>query len=144
MQTFPENRQGTGSTLNKTQQEYQHNALKNAIVNRTAKSGTSFVSVAAGTKIDSLDASTDLFDEKNEANLNNDIACDMGVSAALLGAITTGTFAGGVHNLSMITAQLYTWVCEWKKELVLSVKTSNSTASRRTVPLSPASSAEPG
>ena len=42
----------------------------------------------------------------------------MGVSAALLGAITTGTFAGGVHNLSMITAQLYTWVCEWKKELV--------------------------
>ena len=118
VQTFPENRQGTGSTLNKTQQEVQHNALKNAIVNRTAKSGTSFVSVAAGTKIDSLDASTDLFDEKNEANLNNDIACDMGVSAALLGAITTGTFAGGVHNLSMITAQLYSWVCEWKKELV--------------------------
>ena len=118
VQTFPENRQGTGSTLNKTQQELQHNALKNAIVNRTAKSGTSFVSVAAGTKLDSLDASTDLFDEKNEANLNNDIACDMGVSAALLGAITTGTFAGGVHNLSMITAQLYTWVCEWKKELV--------------------------
>lgn len=118
VQTFPENRQGTGSTLNKTQQETQHNALKNAIVNRTAKSGTSFVSVAAGTKIDSLDASTDLFDEKNEANLNNDIACDMGVSAALLGAITTGTFAGGVHNLSMITAQLYAWVCEWKKELV--------------------------
>ena len=118
VQTFPENRQGTGSTLNKVQQETQHNALKNAIVNRTAKSGTSFVSVAAGTKIDSLDASTDLFDEKNESNLNNDIACDMGVSAALLGAITTGTFAGGVHNLSMITAQLYTWVCEWKKELV--------------------------
>ena len=118
VQTFPENRQGTGSTLNKTQQEVQHNALKNAIVNRTAKSGTSFVSVAAGTKISSLDASTDLFDEKNESNLNNDIACDMGVSASLLGAITTGTFAGGVHNLSMITAQLYSWVCEWKKELV--------------------------
>ena len=117
-EVFPENKQGTGSTLNKTQQETQHNALKRAVVNKNTRGGTSFVSLAAGTKLGSVDTSTDIFDEKNESNLNNDIATDMGVSAALLGAITTGTFAGGVHNLSMITAQLYTWVCEWKKELV--------------------------
>lgn len=117
-QVFPENKQGTGSTLNKQQQETQHNALKQAIASKNSRGGTSFVSLAAGTILDSVDTSTDIFDEKNEANLNNDIACDMGVSAALIGAVATGTFAGGVHNLSMITAQLYTWVCQWKNELV--------------------------
>ena len=117
-EVFPENRQGTGSSLTKGQQEKQHNTLKNAILQKNNRGGLSFISLAAGTKLDSIDVSTDIFDDKNESNLNNDIAVDMGICASLIGAMSTGTFAGGVQNLEMITAQLYTWVCEWKSELV--------------------------
>lgn len=117
-EVFPENKQGTGSTLTKKQQENQHNAIKNAVLDKNNRGGLSFLSLAAGTKLDSIDVSTDIFDSDNEPNLTNDIAVDMGISASLIGAMSTGTFAGGQQNLAMITAQLYTWVCEWKEELV--------------------------
>lgn len=116
-ETYPENKNGTGSTLTQKQQEAQHTVVKQAI-NRKGKNGVTFFSLAAGTKMDSIDVSTDIFDSKNEVNLNNDIAMNMGISAALIGAMTTGTYSGNVNNLEMITAQLYTWVCEWKDELV--------------------------
>lgn len=116
-ETFPENKQGTGSSLTKVQQENQHNTLKAAIQNKNNRGGTSFVSLAAGTKLDTIDVSTDIFDNDNECNLNNDIATDLGISAALIGAMVSGNYAAGVSNLEMITAQLYTWVCEWQVEL---------------------------
>ena len=116
-ETFPENKQGTGSTLTRPQQEQQHGVVKQAI-NTRGKNGVTFFSLAAGTHMDSIDVSTDIFDSKNEANINNDISMNMGISAALIGAMTTGTYSGNVNNLEMITAQLYTWVTEWKDELV--------------------------
>lgn len=116
-ETYPENKQGTGSTLTRAQQESQHTVVKQAI-NQRGKNGVTFFSLAAGTRMDSIDVSTDIFDSKNEVNLGNDIAMDMGISAALIGAMTTGTYSGNVNNLEMITAQLYTWVCDWKDELV--------------------------
>lgn len=115
-ETYPENKQGTGSTLTRNQQEAQHTVVKQAI-NTRGKNGVTFFSLAAGTKMDSIDVSTDIFDSKNEANLNSDIAMNMGISAALIGAMTTGTYSGNVNNLEMITAQLYTWVTDWKDEL---------------------------
>lgn len=117
-EVFPENKQGTGSTLTKKQQEDQHNAVKGAVLHKNSRGGISFMSLAAGTHLDSIDVSTDIFDEKNDPDLNNDIAVDLGICASLIGAMSTGTFAGGQQNLEMITAQLYTWACEWKKELV--------------------------
>ena len=117
-ETYPENKQGNGSSLSKQQQEIQHNTVKHAITTKNNRGGLTFISLAAGTKIDTLDVSTDIFDEKNEANLNNDIAVDLGICASLIGAMSTGTFAGGQQNLEMITSQIYTWVCEWKNELV--------------------------
>lgn len=117
-EVFPENKQGTGSTLTKKQQEDQHNAVKGAVLHKNSRGGVSFMSLAAGTKLDSIDVSTDIFDNKNESDMNNDIAVDLGICASLIGAMSTGTFAGGVQNLEMITAQLYTWACEWKNELV--------------------------
>ena len=114
---FPENKQGNGSSLNKTQQEDQHNTVKQAIMQKNNRGGLSFMSLAAGTKLDSIDVSTNIFDEKNEPNLNNDIAVDLGICASLIGAMSTGTFAGGQQNLEMITSQIYTWICEWKNEL---------------------------
>ena len=117
-EVFPENKQGTGSSLTKKQQEDQHNAVKQAVLQKNNRGGLSFMSLAAGTKLDSIDVSTDIFDDKNEPELNNDIAVDLGICASLIGAMSTGTFAGGQQNLEMITAQLYTRACEWKNELV--------------------------
>ena len=107
-EVYPENKQGTGSTLTKTQQENQHNIVKQAVLCKNNRGGLSFMSLAAGTKLYTLDVSTDIFDDKNESDLNNDIAVDLGICASLIGAMSTGTFAGGVQNLEMITAQLYT------------------------------------
>lgn len=117
-ETFPANKTGNGSSLTKAQQEAQHNVVKGAIQNRSSKNGVAFFSLAAGTQMDTLDVSTDIFDDKNESSLNNDIAVDIGVSAALIGAMTTGTYSGNITNLEMITAELYSWICEWKEELV--------------------------
>ena len=117
-EVFPENKQGTGSTLTKKQQEDQHNAVKDAVLHKNSRGGVSFMSLAAGTKLALIDVSTDIFDNKNESDMNNDIAVDLGICASLIGAMSTGTFAGSTSNLEMITAQLYTWACEWKNELV--------------------------
>ena len=117
-EVFPENKQGNGSSLNKTQQETQHNTVKKAIMNKNNRGGISFMSLAAGTKLDTVDTSTDIFNEANEANLDNSIAMDLGISASLIGAMSTGNYASGAHNLEMITSQLYTWICLWKNELV--------------------------
>ena len=116
-ETFPEGREKGSSSLTQAQQEAQHRAVKQAIQNKNTKGGKSFVSVSAGTKIDTIDIKTDIFDSDNETHLNNDIATDLGISAALIGAMTTGTYSGNVNNLEMITAQLYTWVSEWAFEL---------------------------
>ncbi len=117
-QVYPENKQGNGSTLNKTQQETQHNTVKQAIMNKNSRGGISFMSLAAGTKLDVVDTSTDIFNEKNETSLNHDIAMDLGISASLIGAMATGNYGAGSQNLEMITSQLYTWVCAWRDELV--------------------------
>ena len=84
---------------------------------KNSKGGTSFFSVAAGTKLDSIDIDLDIFDSKNESDLNNNISLDLGICASLIGAMSTGNFASGQSNLEMITAQLYTWVYEWQTEL---------------------------
>lgn len=105
-EVFPENKQGTGSTLTKKQQEDQHNAVKDAVLHKNSRGGVSFMSLAAGTKLDLIDVSTDIFDNKNESDMNNDIAVDLGICASLIGAMSTGTFAGSTSNLEMITAQL--------------------------------------
>lgn len=116
-QTFPEGKEKGLCALTKKQQEAQHNDVKTAVVNKNNKGGLSFISVAAGTKINSLDVSTDIFNDKNESNLSNQISLDLGICASLLGAMESGNFGAGANNLEMITAQVYTWVYEWQKEL---------------------------
>lgn len=116
-ETYPEGKEKGTCALTKTQQENQHETVKRAIMQKNNRGGTNFFSVAAGTKIQSLDVSVDIFDEKNESNLNDQIALDLGVCASLIGAMSTGNFASGQNNLEMITAQLYTWVYEWQNEL---------------------------
>ncbi len=116
-QTLPEGEKKGKCALTEPQQTKQHETVKSAVMKKNNKGGTSFFTVASGTKLDSIDVNIDIFDNKNESALDANISMDLGICASLIGAMSTCTFAGGEHNLSMITAQLYTWVCDWQKEL---------------------------
>lgn len=116
-QTLPEGVQKGTCSLTKSQQEAQHNTVKQAVTNKNNRGGLSFFTVSAGTKLDSIDVNVDIFDSKNESELNNTISQDLGICASLIGAMSTGNFAAGQNNLEMITAQLYAWVYEWQNEL---------------------------
>lgn len=116
-ETFPEGKDKGTCALSKTQQQEQHNTVKNAVMNKSNKGGINFFSVAAGTKLDKIDVDIDIFDSKNESELNNNISLDLGICASLIGAMSTGNFSAGQNNLEMITAQLYTWIYEWQEEL---------------------------
>lgn len=117
-QTLPEGKDKGSCALTKNQQEDQHDKVKGAVLQKNNRGGTSFFTVAAGTKINSLDVSTaDIFDEKNESDLTDKIALDLGMAAQLLGASSSGTFAGGQHNLEMVNAQIYSWIQEIQYEL---------------------------
>ena len=83
-QTFPEGKDKGVSALTKQQQQNQHDSVKGAIMNKNNRGGISFFSVAAGTKITSIDASnTDIFDDKYESNLSDKISMDMGIAHAI-------------------------------------------------------------
>lgn len=117
-ETFPEGKDKGSCALTKKQQEDQHNAVKQAVTNKNSRGGISFFSVAAGTKLDTINVSTDIFDEKNESDLNNQISLDLGICATLLGATSTGgNYAVQANNLEMITAQLYSWISDLQREL---------------------------
>lgn len=110
-QTFPEGKDKGSSALTKAQQENQHNAVKGAVMNKNNRGGVSFFSVAAGTKISSIDASnTDIFDDKYESNLNDKIALGLGVSGALLNGVGSGTYAAQIQNLELLSAQIFGWL----------------------------------
>lgn len=116
-ETFPEGKDKGSCALTKNQQEQQHNTVKQAIMDKNSRGGISFFSVASGTKLDSIDVSTDIFDSNYEPDLNSQISVDLGICASLIGAMETGSYAAGTNNLEMINAQLYTWVYDWQREL---------------------------
>lgn len=117
-QTLPEGRDKTNCSLTKTQQEEQHRKVKDAVLNKNNRGGTSFFTVAAGTKINSLDIGTsDIFDEKNESNLTDKIALDLGVASSLLNGSGSGNYSSQQNNLELINSQIYTWVQELQDEL---------------------------
>ena len=117
-QTFPEGKDKGSSSLTKSQQENQHNAVKSAVMNKNNRGGISFFSVAAGTKINAIESSnTDIFDEKYESNLNDKISLDMGIAGALLNGVGSGSYSAQQQNLELITAQIFQWVDQISAEL---------------------------
>lgn len=117
-QTFPEGEKKGTSSLSKDQQGNQHNVVKQAVLNKNNRNGISFFSVAAGTKISSLDAAnTDIFDEKYESNLDDKIALGMGIAASLLNGSASGNYSAQENNLELITAQLFQWIEQISSEL---------------------------
>lgn len=117
-QTLPEGREKGSCALTKTQQENQHNTVKNAVTNKNNRGGISFFTVSAGTKLNSLDiGNTDIFDSKYESNLGDKIALDMGISGSLLNGVGSGSYSSQQQNLELITAQLFQWVEQISNEL---------------------------
>lgn len=109
-QTFPEGEKKGISALTKQQQSDQHNTVKSAILNKSDRNGTSFFSVAAGTKLDDIKVDTTIFDEKNEGKLVDAIATDLGFGASLLNASSSGNYSSQQNNLELVCAEVFTWI----------------------------------
>lgn len=117
-QTFPEGKDKGTSALTKAQQQAQHDAVKGAVMNKNNRGGISFFSVAAGTKIDSIDASnTDIFDDKYESNLSDKIAMDLGIASSLLNGSGSGNYSSQQNNLDLLSAQIFQWIEQIENEL---------------------------
>ena len=117
-QTFPEGRDKGTSALTGAKQEEQHNVIKNGLNSRkSGQWGLTFFSLAAGTKLDALNAESDLFDSKNEADLVERICADMGFAAPLLNGVAKGNYASLKLNLELQTARASSWVAQIGAEL---------------------------
>lgn len=117
-ETFPEGKEKGTSALTKNQQQSQHDAVKSAVMNKNNRGGISFFSVAAGTKINSIDpANTDIFDDKYESNLDDKVALDMGIAASLLNGTGSGNYSSQENNLDLLSSQLFQWIEQIESEL---------------------------
>ncbi len=117
-QTFPEGKEKGTSALTKQQQEKQHTAVKGAVMNKNNRGGISFFSVAAGTKISSIDTSnTDIFDEKYESDLDNKIALALGFAGNALSGSGSGSYSTQESNLELVTSQVLQWIEQIESEL---------------------------
>lgn len=109
-ETFPEGKTAGTSALTKQQQKEQHDAVKSAVSRKQGVNGTTFFSVAAGTKIGSIDIKTDLFDNDYESNLSTTVGTDLGFAASLLNASGTTSFSAQQTNLELVTSQIFEWI----------------------------------
>ena len=116
-QTFPQGKEAGTSALTQTQQEKQHNAVKNAVTNKNSRGSISFFSVAAGTEINSLNVNTDLFDDDIESDLDTKIGTALGFAASLLSASGTTSFSAQQTNLELVTSEIFQWVEAISSEL---------------------------
>lgn len=108
-QTFPESDKKGISSLSKTQQENQHNAVRNGLQGKGAVNSISFFSVASGTKIDKVKTdSIELLDNKYESTLRDDIAADLGFAGSLLsGSAPNASYASLNMNVQLISGQIF-------------------------------------
>jgi hypothetical protein len=117
-ETFPEGEKKGSSALTKTQQQNQHNAVKNAVMNKNNRGGVSFFSVPAGTKIDTIEAkNTDIFDDKYESNLGTKVSRSLGIASSLLDGSGSGNYSSQENNLDLLSSQIYQWIEQIENEL---------------------------
>ena len=116
-QTFPVGKEAGTSALSGKQQEAQHDAVKRGVTEKNSRGGISFFSVAAGTKIDSIDTNIDILDEKNERNLRNNISTSLGFAESLLSGSGDSSFSSLEENLKLVTATIFKMIEEASSEL---------------------------
>ena len=116
-ETFPEGKDKGTSALTKTQQENQHNTVKQALTQRSNTNGVAFFSLAAGTKMDHLPVDLDLLDEDNENAIKEDVNKGIGVSAAALSGSSNGNYATATLNMGIVANNVFTWIEALVEEL---------------------------
>jgi hypothetical protein len=113
-QTLPEGEKGK-CALTKNQQEEQHSTVKGAVMTKNNRGGTSFFTVAAGTKIDTINTSVDVLNEEIEPKLNSRIAMGLGYALGLLDG-ESGNYSSQQISLELLFSKVYTWVSEIAEE----------------------------
>jgi hypothetical protein len=117
-QTFPEGKEKGKSALTSNQQRDQHEKVKGAVMNKNNRGGISFFSVAAGTKLGTIDPSnTDIFDDKYESNISDRIALGLGIAGSLLNGVGSGSYSAQMQNLELIKGQVFQWIDQITEEL---------------------------
>ena len=110
-QTFPEGKEKGKSALTERQQRNQHEQVKGAVMNKNNRGGVSFFSVAAGTKLNTIDSSnTELFDNSYESNISDRIALGLGIAGSLINGVGSGSYSAQLQNLELITGQIFQWI----------------------------------
>ena len=117
-QTLPEGKEKGSCALTKSQQEAQHEKVKGAVLSKNQRNRTSFFTVAAGTKIDSIENNLDILDEKNSSYINDQIGLDLGFMANLLVGSGSGSYAAQQNNLQLLLSEVMMWLEQWTNELV--------------------------
>lgn len=117
-ETFPEGKEKGTSALSEKQQKQQHDLVKNALASKSRNSSsTSFFSLAAGTKLDSISLDISLLDEKNENSIIDSVNKDLGISASALDGSSTGNYSTANLNLELVSANVYSWIEDIVDEL---------------------------
>lgn len=117
-QTFPEGQVKGTCALTSKQQVHQHDTVKSAVMNKNNRGGTSFFSIAAGTKLNVLDVgNTDIFDKKYEEDLGDKIARALGFAGSAIDGVGSGSYSAQQTNLELVSAQIFEWVEQIASEL---------------------------
>lgn len=117
-QTLPEGKDKGVCALTQKQQEKQHDTVKKAIMQKNGRNRTSFFTVSAGTKLDTLNVGdTDILDSKYESNLGDKIARALGFAGSALDGVGSGAYSAQQTNLELVTAQIFQWVDQISEEL---------------------------
>lgn len=117
-ETFPEGKEKGTSALTEKQQRQQHDMVKSALASKSRNSsGTSFFSLASGTKLDSISLDVSLLDEKNENSIVDSVNKDIGVAASALDGSSTGNYSSANLNLELVASSVYTWIEDIVEEL---------------------------
>ncbi len=106
-ETYPEGERKGSCSLAGSQQEAQHNIIKNALFDNKNRYGKAFFSLAAGTKLDQIKVDTGIFDEKNESGVKNDISRDLGIESSILGGESRSNYATASLNIESIASFVY-------------------------------------
>ena len=117
---FPQGKEPGTSALTQSQQQQQHEMVKDGILTRRSSGGTNFFSIASGTKINKLNVDTSLFKDECEKDLKNDICTDLGFAASLLSG-TSSSYSSQQNNLQLVISEVYSWVESISYELIKSI-----------------------
>lgn len=116
-ETFPEGEKKGSSALTSKQQENQHNLIKSALFNNNNAYGKAFFSLASGTKLDQIKVDTSIFDEKNEANVKNNVSQAIGYESSLVGGESKSNYATATLNIENVSAYVYSIITDIVDEL---------------------------